>query len=62
MALVHDAEQDQTVVTVQHPQKLEEETTEGEEEDGLDEDGAAPEDGAPPASPDDEGGGDGQSG
>ena len=54
MALVHDPENDQPVVTVQHPQKLEAtEAAEGEEP-GQDETGAAP---AADASPAEGGGG-----
>ena len=53
MALVHDPDNDQPVVTVQHPQKLEEVAAAEDEEIGEGEEAAAPPADAPPA----EGGG-----
>ena len=55
MALVHDPDNDQPVVTVQHPQKLEEVAAAEDEEIGEGEEAAAPPADAPPA----EGGGGG---
>ncbi len=58
MALVHDPDQDSTVVTIQHPQKLEEEepTEEGEEEGELAEGEEGPVDAPPASEADGEGG------
>jgi large subunit ribosomal protein L25 len=48
MALVHDPDNDQPVITVQHPQKLEE-VTAAEGEEIAEDEGAAPAGDAPPA-------------